>query len=712
MMARSDAKKASSITTNQSAPMNSLSDARILLVAGVASCTLPAVAAWHLNQQLDHTVEPALSAGLGEVVSIGAVEASLTGALTLHDVSIGGIVSAEGVEASVGLDRMLAGDLMPDELRVAAPQVRTRIDRSGELRLRQLLLRARAARRGPGAGGQRRARLYPRRIVVTRGQLRLDIEDLGAVRIHDLAIHPRRGGARLVSGPIELSLRYRDLIARGQFARSGADITWPELGLARALATRGAIDLISGRGPPVRAANTVIGIGADGAHGVDVSADLSLPGAYAAPGQVRVRGGASGGLYRVRVQGNDVPLSPLASVLPAWLVTSNAIGSGEVVLSVAANRTVSGEAELSFADVAMNHRHLAGEPVVLAGHVRARGQLLRGEHGRILRLEHGALRIGQIDLTGRAQLGLADRGGIPTLASFDVTLPEQPCAAVLAALPEAARRRLAGMAMRGTMSGRVAVHFAATAASNTDLDLDLGLDLTGCRVTREASGADPAALLQPFRHTYPNGSTGLVGPGAPGYVTIDRIPGLLERAFILAEDSQFLHHRGFDLRQIKRSLAVDLDQRRPLRGGSTITQQLAKNLFLSQERTVVRKLQEAVLTWRLESRLTKPQILELYLNIIELGEGVFGVAQAGRYWFGKGLRAMTPREIAFLAVLTPAPRTISRRVRRAGALDQATARRVDRLLGHMRAARVIGETEYQKALHERPTIRAPRLAED
>jgi monofunctional biosynthetic peptidoglycan transglycosylase len=122
---------------------------------------------------------------------------------------------------------------------------------------------------------------------------------------------------------------------------------------------------------------------------------------------------------------------------------------------------------------------------------------------------------------------------------------------------------------------------------------------------------------------------------------------------------------------------------------------------LTQRRTFDRKLQEAVLTWRLESTLTKRQILERYLNIIELGPRVFGIGPAARYWFDTTPRELTIRQAAFLAAITAEPTTMSRRVRRQGGLDAESADRVATVLRAMKRDGVIDADEYDAAKTEK-----------
>lgn len=135
----------------------------------------------------------------------------------------------------------------------------------------------------------------------------------------------------------------------------------------------------------------------------------------------------------------------------------------------------------------------------------------------------------------------------------------------------------------------------------------------------------------------------------------------LIRAVIIAEDDKFWQHEGFDFEAIQKALKKDLKKGKFKYGGSTISQQLAKNLFLSPAKTPTRKLKELLLTWRLERSLSKKRIIELYLNVAEWGEGIFGIEAASRHYFGKTAHLLTPREAARLAAILPNPRRYSPR---------------------------------------------------
>ena len=140
------------------------------------------------------------------------------------------------------------------------------------------------------------------------------------------------------------------------------------------------------------------------------------------------------------------------------------------------------------------------------------------------------------------------------------------------------------------------------------------------------------------------------------WVPYERVSVHLKRAVVAAEDAKFLDHEGFDLEMIHLAMLKNKKEGRVVAGASTISQQLAKNLFLSGERSWLRKGQEAIITWMLEQVMTKRRILELYLNYAEWGEGVFGVGAAARYHFGVAASELTPEQAAWLAAILPSPR--------------------------------------------------------
>jgi len=144
------------------------------------------------------------------------------------------------------------------------------------------------------------------------------------------------------------------------------------------------------------------------------------------------------------------------------------------------------------------------------------------------------------------------------------------------------------------------------------------------------------------------------------WVPYGRISNELKRAIIVAEDAKFVEHDGFDWEGIQRALEKNQRRGKIVAGGSTITQQLAKNLFLSGERSLLRKGQEAILASMLEATMSKRRIFEIYLNVVEWGESVFGAEAAARYYFGVSAAALEPEQAARLAAMLPRPRYYDR----------------------------------------------------
>jgi len=143
------------------------------------------------------------------------------------------------------------------------------------------------------------------------------------------------------------------------------------------------------------------------------------------------------------------------------------------------------------------------------------------------------------------------------------------------------------------------------------------------------------------------------------WTAYSKISPYLIKAVLISEDDKFWQHEGFDYEAIQKAVQKDLKAKRFKSGGSTITQQLARNLFLSPEKSLIRKLSEALITWRMEKVLSKKRILELYLNVAEWGEGIFGAEAASRHYFGKPSSELTPEEAARLAAILPNPRKYS-----------------------------------------------------
>lgn len=136
----------------------------------------------------------------------------------------------------------------------------------------------------------------------------------------------------------------------------------------------------------------------------------------------------------------------------------------------------------------------------------------------------------------------------------------------------------------------------------------------------------------------------------------DDISNNFKHAILAAEDAKFMQHHGFDIQGIQDALARNSEQGKIVAGGSTISQQLAKNLFLHNQRSFIRKGQEAIATWMMERMWSKQRILEVYMNSVEFGQNIYGVEAAAQYYYGKSAKSLSREQAAFLAALLPNPK--------------------------------------------------------
>lgn len=188
-------------------------------------------------------------------------------------------------------------------------------------------------------------------------------------------------------------------------------------------------------------------------------------------------------------------------------------------------------------------------------------------------------------------------------------------------------------------------------------------------------------------------------PGGNDYVALKNISPYLQKAVVLTEDSNFFNHKGFDWESIEKSARENWEKGQYKRGGSTITQQLAKNMFLSKEKSLFRKGLEAIITERIEKNLKKKDILERYLNVVEFGKDIYGVKQASQFYFHKTPAQLTVVESAFLAMLLPSPEKYSRSFFKKE-LSNFAHKRIAQIIESMYRYNRIDQTEYDVAMTE------------
>ena len=190
-----------------------------------------------------------------------------------------------------------------------------------------------------------------------------------------------------------------------------------------------------------------------------------------------------------------------------------------------------------------------------------------------------------------------------------------------------------------------------------------------------------------------------VSRSSPDFIALHDVPPLFMRALLVSEDAGFYGHSGIDLRELPSALLTNWSRGGAARGASTITQQLAKNLFLSRDKEVGRKVQELAITFLLESALGKNRILEIYLNIIEWGPNLRGLRPAARHYFNCEPQALSPAQMAFLVAIIPGPIKYQRSIAR-GTPGPGLRLLIDNLLTKLRSVDAIGEEEYKQALSE------------
>jgi hypothetical protein len=385
-----------------------------------------------------------------------------------------------------------------------------------------------------------------------------------------------------------------------------------------------------------------------------------------------------------------------------------------------------------------------GCPVARLGTIDGDGQVVRGGRGPV-----------EIRLKGRARglalASLSDDGGGCAAQPFG--MPADIEAELRATIDSAAgRAEISHLAFRtrGIEASAHAAVSGGTADPRITLDLDvprmdlaevlatagvdlpardLGVAALSWRVEGRLLDPDSLAVSQQLKFSPPaqpvpaiarlkgdfvhrvETSSGamkeiLVSPKSPDFVPLADVPPLFLKTLLLAEDTDFYGHHGVDLRELPLALATNFARDASARGASTIPQQLAKNLFLTRRKTVSRKVEEAALALLLDSTLGKSRMLEIYLNVIEWGPGIYGLAPAARHYFGREPSQLTPRQMAFLVVLIPGPLKYQRSIA-TGTPTPSFEGMMVTLLGKLQAVGALSEQEYQAALNAPLDLRIP-----
>ncbi len=652
---------------------------RTLAITAVLAVGAPVGAAWWIATRTDDLAQRIGDAG-GVRARIGTVDADLSGAVRLSDVALGDLFSADAIEASVGMGSMLDGQLRADEIRVEGPHVALAVDPDGDSDLARLARRLSAHRPKRAAGSSSEDGTRIRRIVVADGTLVARIAGLGELSADGVELLSEPTGIRVLTGPLRVRAAddARRIHVELSFAKSAAEVT-PQMKFGRVLAVGGSgtassggatlalRDLAAGRraaGGPLEIRAVADDNGVPRTAALEVSPiDLSLT-----------------------LRGERFPLRAFAPLAPHGVDLLDTRATGSLVVR-RANGGIDLVADGSLEHLVVADRRISADPVALSFGLRGDVHLTADA----ITVPSATIQLGTVSLSTTGWI----RRGKPISGQLELELPVAPCQTLLAALPDPLRGPLDGMSMSGSLGGHVKLSVDLAAPEGEGATLTSALQ-SSCQVGAEPPAADVTTLAgtQAIDQQLADGSRIRVGPNEPSWIALKSLPYFVIGAFVSAEDARFWDHPGFDITQIARSLEIDLREDRLARGGSTISQQLVKNAFLSQRRSFDRKLQEAILTWRLENRLQKKQILERYLNIIELGPKIWGLRAAAKHWFNVSPRELTVKQAAFLAALTSQPGSMSRRIRKAGALDPDTAERVGVVLWAMRRDGAIDEDTY------------------
>ncbi|MFO0697321.1 MAG: transglycosylase domain-containing protein, partial [Polyangiales bacterium] len=417
---------------------------------------------------------------------------------------------------------------------------------------------------------------------------------------------------------------------------------------------------------------------------------------------------------RFRAEGHvgleDVPLALVAPLVPdvPWYPAPDAKISADLDLRTRDLESIDVRGALELSGFAVSHPRIAAAPLENLGfRVSGEGTL----HPTARRLE---LRIARIEL-GDAHIdwtGTVERASDHYRVDGTLSLPPTPCDAAVHAIPSDVLGPLSALRLAGVLSGRMQVRLDSRELERTVLDFDVE---DGCQFVAVPPEADVNRFAGPFTHQAlePDGTVFEMetGPGTGNWVSLMAISPLLQEAVVSHEDAAFYRHHGFAPWAIRDALVRNLEEGRYVVGASTITMQLVKNLFLRREKTLVRKIQEVLLTWMIEKTLDKPRILELYLNVIEYGPSVYGIRNATRHYFGREPMDLSPAEAAFLATILPAPKSYAS-MYESGTLSPNTRARVERFLRHLASQGRIGPEALEYGLRELETFRFRRQGEE
>jgi hypothetical protein len=328
--------------------------------------------------------------------------------------------------------------------------------------------------------------------------------------------------------------------------------------------------------------------------------------------------------------------------------------SGSLLVSLQSADSVFFSTELHFDSVFIYSPLIAPDTFSTGAALECSGYILPVSN--FVKIDSGRITLGSAGM----EFDMTCEWGDRRMLALHLWNPSLSGESITSSVPSVLLGRLQGLTLRGEMSFFMNLVLDWNEPDSCKLDLDIdasGLYVGYCPVSLSSLSSSSGGATCTMRDSWGNTRTiALDAMHSDTFVSFDSIPSFFEPLLCCAEDASFRSHHGFSEYHLRNSIIADMEQGRFVRGGSTISMQLAKNLFLGREKTLARKLQEVFLTWRLETLLSKDRILELYANIVELGPGVFGFNAAGLYYFNKPMTELSVREMAFLVSILPGPR--------------------------------------------------------
>lgn len=331
------------------------------------------------------------------------------------------------------------------------------------------------------------------------------------------------------------------------------------------------------------------------------------------------------------------------------------------------------------------------------------GELRMRLDGSEFSIKDGEMRLGEARFLSQVSF---QRDADAAQLALQLTIPQLACSSLLGAAPPG----LLGSAREIGMSGTFALD------TETQLDTAKPSKMTvafrlenNCRIERVPGPLAPEQFKKPFTRTVP-GPEALPmlvesGPGSASWTPYESISPYFETALLVTEDGRFFHHRGFDPRAIESSIRDNVVSGSFVRGASTISMQLAKNLYLGREKVLARKGREALLTMVLEQAFDKRKLLELYMNVVELGPGVYGVKSAASYYFNTTPNRLTIAQCFFLASILPSPK--KQHFEADGRISKARRGYLEKLMRIAQDRERLSSSELERALAEELVLGRP-----